>query len=250
VPTADPHPDPVLPGGRAVVTGDGPLAAGLATGLQAAGCTVVLLGGVADGAATVPCGFDSREAVGTALAAAVGTLGGLDLVVHAWSHPAAAEAAVTAEMAEETWASACEGTLDAALWIAQESHPHLRDGGARGRAGALVYVVTTLAMAGGAGFAALAAAGEGVRALVKSAAKQWASDGLTVNTVAVAPQQVVGGADGEALAHQISLAEPAFGRSGDPATDLAPVMALLATPAAGFTAGATLVADGGIWMAG
>jgi 3-oxoacyl-[acyl-carrier protein] reductase len=249
VPIADPHPDPVLAGGRAVVTGDGPLAAGLATGLQTAGCTVVLLGGVAPGAATVPCAFDSREAVGTALAAAVGTLGGLDLVVHAWLHHAATEAAVTAEMAEATWASACEGTLDAALWIAQEAHPHLRDGGTRGRAGALVFVVTTLAMAGGAGYAALATAGEGVRALVKSAAKQWASEGITVNTVAVAPQQVVAGTDGDALAQQISLAVPAFGRTGDPATDLAPLVALLATPAAGFTAGATLVADGGVWTA-
>jgi NAD(P)-dependent dehydrogenase (short-subunit alcohol dehydrogenase family) len=240
----------VLPDGRAVVTGDGPLAAGLAAGLAATGCRVVLLGGVADGAETVPCAFDAREAVGAALAAAVGALGGLDLVVHAWVHPAAAEPAATVDIPEDTWATACEGMLDAALWVAQESYPHLRDGGPAGRAGgALVFVTTTIAMAGGAGYAMLATAGEGVRALAKSTAKQWAGDGVTVNTLAVAPQQAVGGEAGTALANQISLAVPAFGRPGDPADDLAPLVALLATPAAKFAAGVTVTADGGVWTA-
>jgi NAD(P)-dependent dehydrogenase (short-subunit alcohol dehydrogenase family) len=248
VPPESSHDRP-LEGGCAVVTGDGALAAGMAEGLAIVGCRVVLLGGVAAGAATVPCRFDSRVAVDAAFDAAASELGRVDLVVHAWIHPDATVAAATADLPEDTWAAGCEGTLDAALWVAQASLPHLRAGGAPGRAGALVFVTTTLAMAGGAGYAMLATAGEGVRSLAKSAAKQWAAHGVTVNTIAVAPQLVVGGDAGRALAEQISLAAPAFGRTGDPASDLSPLAALLASPAAAFAAGVTVTADGGVWTA-
>ena len=45
-----------------------------------------------------------------------------------------------------------------------------------------------------------------------------------------------------------ALCQPAFGRSGDPATDIAPLVALIGQPEAHFMTAGTVVADGGIWM--
>ena len=45
-----------------------------------------------------------------------------------------------------------------------------------------------------------------------------------------------------------TLSTPAFERSGDPAGDLAPLVALLGQGEAHFMTAGTVVADGGIWM--
>ncbi len=45
----------------------------------------------------------------------------------------------------------------------------------------------TTGMSGGDHYAATAATAEAVRVLVKSAARQWGADGVTVNAVAVGP---------------------------------------------------------------
>jgi len=46
-----------------------------------------------------------------------------------------------------------------------------------------------------------------------------------------------------------ATAGPALGGPGDAFGDIAPLLDLLADPAARFMTGATLVADGGVWMA-
>jgi 3-oxoacyl-[acyl-carrier protein] reductase len=113
--------------------------------------------------------------------------------------------------------------------------------------GRVVVVVPTAAMAGAPGLAATAAAAEAQRQLAKSVARQWGSDGLAVNIVA---------ADLAALAPAgvdlpaVSLSPPALGP--DAVTDLAGIARLVSLVASGEAAaltGATLSADGGIWMA-
>ncbi len=104
----------------------------------------------------------------------------------------------------------------------------------------IVVVVPVTAMGGGSHYAHTAMAAEGVRLLVKSAARQWGGRGVTVNAVAVSPEGVL--ADPE-LAGPSSLAPPALtGR--DPEA----LIAFLCSDAGGDVTGQTIVVDGGVWM--
>jgi NAD(P)-dependent dehydrogenase (short-subunit alcohol dehydrogenase family) len=212
---------------NAVVVGDGPLAADLADGLGARGYRV----------APVAVREVSRANFVDALKRVHQELGSIDLVVHAHAHPLALRSGTVEDISERDWIDACESTLDAAYRMAQAAHAHLVE--SRGR---LVFVVPTTGLTGAVGYAALAAAAEGIRALAKGMAKTWGRDGITVNSIAYAL-----GADSATTT--MSLVAPAFGRLPDIETDVAPVIALLASPDAHFVTGATLVLDGGIWTA-
>lgn len=105
----------------------------------------------------------------------------------------------------------------------------------------IVVVVPTLAMSGGAQYAASAAVAEAARILVKSAARQWGASGITVNAVAVSPDEV---AIDSAIAGPVSIAPRAL------ADAVSPVAAVswLCSAAAGDVTGQTIVCDGGLWM--
>lgn len=229
-----------------IVGGDDTLSSGLADGLRsrAVGGLVHLQPDATS--------FGGRAAVGSAVGGAIEQLGGLDLLVHTWTHPAALEECVLATMSEHVWEAAAETSLYAAIHTAQTCFAPLRDSG-RGR---IVFTMPTIGTAGGAGFAPLASVAEGVRQLGKALAKQWGKYAITVNMIQLAPGMVLAGAAGgagaaagERLSSAISLSVPALGSAGDPARDLAPVVALLASDDAHFATGATITLDGGIWMA-
>jgi len=221
-------------GRRVVVTGDTTLAEGVAAGLRELGALVVLL----------DAAYETEDDVRAAMEAAGDALGGgIDQVVHTWVEPALLDAQVFAELSEKTWAIACEHTLEVAWWTARQASPALRE-----TQGSLVFLVPTIGMAGGAGYAMLAAVAEGVRVLAKGCGRQWGATGATCNTVAVAPHHWTGDAAGAELTRNITLSVPAFGGQGDAADDLAPLVALLADDDAHFLTAATMVADGGTWM--
>lgn len=116
--------------------------------------------------------------------------------------------------------------MRAALGALQTAH---RDGAKR-----IVLVLPTVGLSGAEGMALEAAVAEGLRALAKSAAKQWGADGITVNCVMV-PVPAAG---------QLSLAPPALDH-----VDVDAVISLLLDDRAGSITAATLVADGGVWTA-
>jgi 3-oxoacyl-[acyl-carrier protein] reductase len=206
---------------RAVVVGNGgPLADGLAAGLGAKGWDV---------AVAEPPGALPLEAP-------------LDLLVFSWMHPEALRERLVADTPEATFVDAAEGTMRAAIAAAQAAFPALRASG-RGR---IVFVVPTIGSAGAVGFAAACAVAEGLRGMAKSLAKQWGKYGITANSLMVAPQLVVAGQLGEKLAEGVSIAVPALG-TADPAGDLAPVVALLASEDAHHATASTLILDGGVW---
>ncbi len=212
----------------AVVVGDGVLSADLADGLRLRSYRVVQLA-VRDGG--------TRAFFTEALARVVSEHGPIELLVHAHVHPLAMRAATIEELPERDWIDGCESTIDAAYRLAQAAHPHLVASGGR-----LVFVVPTIGLTGAAGFAPYATAAEAVRVLAKGIAKTWGHDGVTVNSIAFA-------FTGDPATTTHSLVPPALGSTGDPETDIAPVIALLASPDAHFVTGSTLVLDGGIWTA-
>ena len=166
--------------------------------------------------------------------------GPLDLVVHAHTDPDALTLAELADTDEAAWERRCEALLREALWVAQAAFAAFAD-----RGGHLVFVTPTIGMSGAIGLAPYASAIEAVRALAKSAARQWGEFGIRVNCVAP-PVEVV---DPFRRISGPWLAPVALGRETDPRTDLAPAIALLSADAAHFVTGTTLVVDGGILMA-
>lgn len=217
---------------KVLVVGDGPLVDGLAAGLRQREHAVVV----------ERADDSSREAVGALVDAAEHALGGLDTVV--WAQHAPAEPAPVVDQPLDAWVRTCEEPMTVAFHLTQAAHRPLAASG-RGR---FVYVIPTIGMAGAAQFAGAAAAAESVRSLTKGVAKQWGPDGITVNCLAVSPEQVYPGPVGASLAEQVSLAAAALGGPGDAAADIAPVVSLLGDDDAHFVTGSTLVADGGVWL--
>jgi NAD(P)-dependent dehydrogenase (short-subunit alcohol dehydrogenase family) len=221
---------------RILLVGDGPLADGLAGGLRLEDAAVTAV-------SSATCTFGDEPAVARALAASIDDVGGPDLVVHAWVAPSLVTPRPFVDLDEAAWAEGCERTLEVAWWVTRAVAAPLA-----AASGALVFVVPTIGLSGGAEFSMLAAAAEGVRALAKSCGRQWGASGVTVNTLAAAPHHWVGADAGAALTRSVSLSTPALGGPGDAGVDLAPLVALLASPGAHFVTAGTLVADGGIWM--
>ena len=162
---------------------------------------------------------------------------GIDALVHTAIDPLALEACAFADVSDERWWTVWEGTMRTTLALLQEAHPHLA-----GRDGRVVFVTPTLSMAGAPDLAPWTAALEGQRLLARSAARQWGSDGITVNCVA--PSAELLGVD----VGDLALAAPALGRTGDPERDLGPIVAWLCSTKSHFLTGVTLCADGGSWM--
>ena len=222
-----------LEGRRVVLTGTSPSASAIAEALSAAGGNVHRM---ADA-------FGSEAAVTQALAEAQDALGGIDQVVHAWVPDSVMTAASFMSLPEQAWADGCEAALSGAWWLARQAIPLLLP-----TRGALVFLVPTIGMSGAAEYTMLASVAEGIRVLAKSCGRQLGTEGVTVNTIATAAALWMPPDDAKTVTGATTLSTPAFGRSGDPGADLAPLVALLGQDEAHFVTAGTVVADGGIWM--
>lgn len=211
--------------GRIVVTGTHPLAHDVAAGL---GAELVAID---------PAGGE------TAIDEAFAGTERLDQVVHAWLPAPILQRAAFSDLDEAVWIDVCERALEMAWWVTRAVGPRMARPG-----GSVVFLVPTVGLSGGAGYAMLGTVAEGLRVLAKSCGRQWAADGVTVNTVAAAPHLWVGNDAGAELTRSISLSTPAFGRAGEPVDDVAALIRLLRHPDAHFLTAGTLVADGGVWM--
>lgn len=105
----------------------------------------------------------------------------------------------------------------------------------------IVVIVPTLGMSGGDRHAVHAALAEAARIVVKSAARQWGADGITVNAVALAPEEF--GVD-VAVSGPVAIAPRAMNGDVDPTN----TVSFLVSAAAAHVTGQTVVCDGGLWM--
>jgi NAD(P)-dependent dehydrogenase (short-subunit alcohol dehydrogenase family) len=222
-----------LDGRRIVLTGASAAAAAIADALSTSGGRVHRIAG----------GFGSEAAVAQSLADAQSSLGGIDQVVHAWVPDSVMTAASFISLSEQAWADGCEAALSGAWWLARQAIPLLLE-----TRGSLAFLVPTIGMSGAAEYTMLASVAEGIRVLAKGCGRQLGTEGVTVNTIATAAHLWMPPDDAKTVTGATTLSTPAFGRSGDPATDLAPLVALIGQPEAHFMTAGTVVADGGIWM--
>lgn len=160
---------------------------------------------------------------------------GVAIVVGA--DPAPAAAALT-HTSPGTWREQCDEVLLAAMTALQRARESVKECGGR-----LVVITPTVGLSGSPSLVPYTTAIEGVRALAKSAARQWGREGIRLNLVAVplsliAPHVVV----------PSHLTPPAV-RDADALlpTLIGSVRFLLGTDAPALS-GATIVADGGSVM--
>lgn len=105
----------------------------------------------------------------------------------------------------------------------------------------IVVVVPTIGMSGGDQHAVHAALAEAARILVKSAARQWGAEGITVNAVALAPEEFAVNSD---VSGPVAIAPRALKGGVDPSN----LVSWLCSDAAEHVTGQTVVCDGGLWM--
>lgn len=166
-------------------------------------------------------------------------LGGVDVVVHnAAVFPLRDFEAIDSELLERTLAV----NLKAAFWLTQAALPALRRSG-RGRV--LVTSSVTGPRVAYPGLAHYAASKAGLNGFVRAAALELASARITVNGVEPGMIATPAAANLGDEAHSAELARGVpLGRLGE-AQDIASAMLFLASDAAAYITGQTIVVDGG-----
>lgn len=193
-------------------------------------------------ARAMPCDIGRRDQCELAVTSTLEHFGSLDIVVHnAAINPWAALDAVDDATLEQTFAV----NLKACFWLTQAALPHLRAAGRRGGGRVLVTSSVTGPRVAMPGSAAYAASKAGVNGFIRSAALELARESITVNGIEPGYIAKQGGTllSNPERAAGIARHIPA-GELGRP-EDIAYAMCFLASPAARYITGQTIVIDGG-----
>jgi NAD(P)-dependent dehydrogenase (short-subunit alcohol dehydrogenase family) len=237
-----------------IVTGSGQgVGRGMAHHLAKAGAAVVVADYQPDkarrtcdeltslGAPNLEVEVDIRDAasVDAMVARTVAELGQVDAIINnAQTFRANAPVAeVQADDFDVFYRSGVLGTLRAM----QAVYPHMQAAGW----GRIVNFASSMGRVGGAGFAAYNASKEAIRAVTRTAAREWAADGIVVNAIApaAAPPRAVGSEHYDEFMRNCPM-----GRNGDPELDIGPVALFLCSDACRFLTGQTFMVDGGTFL--
>ncbi len=173
--------------------------------------------------------------------AAVARAATLDALVHVCVEDTGLIGQPLVDTTAGEWDARAEALLRDSIVTFQAAHARFVATGT----GRVVLVAPTIGFTGAGGFVPTATAVEGVRALAKSAARQWGPQGITVNAVLVPPALVA-----PALVDATTFnAPPVVGRLPDLRDDVAAAIALFVAPTAGGITGSTVIVDGGSVMA-
>lgn len=246
----------LLAGKVAVVTGAGAgVGKGIAAALAQHGCSVVIAARRAENgepaaaeirsaggqAQFFKCDVASREEIRAAVRFAVETFGQLDCLVHNALASVGAPSAVQ-ETSPEIWENMRTTALRASFDCAQEAHPHLK-----ATQGILILLTSSVGVEGSAHLPLYATVKGAQRALTKSLALEWGSDGIRVNAinpVAFTPAMERAYVSNPSLEQALADATP-LGRVGDPTFDIGPVAVFLASDLSRYVTGQTVTVDGG-----
>lgn len=124
------------------------------------------------------------------------------------------------------------------LRMMQACYPHLKASGE----GRIINFGSTAGVVAIEGYAPYGMAKEAVRALTRSAAREWAIDGITVNNL-LPVADTWGAAESDAPPPTNAL-----GRYGSPEKDVAPVVLFLASRDAQYLTGYSFAPDGGFMI--
>ncbi|MDT5337549.1 MAG: 3-oxoacyl-[acyl-carrier protein] reductase [Mycobacterium sp.] len=245
-----------LDGKRILVTGG-------ATGIGAAAVSVLAAAGArvvatyhrtppstGDEVSWVQCDATQQSSVDAAFDDAVGTLGGLDVLVHAaglWHPgvPGQIEVDDVRHVMDTNFTSTVLANQAAAAAMGRDGGRIINFGSSEGVMGSPMSAI-------------YAASKSAVASWTRSAAKTWAAQGITVN--ALAPAVETPGAQRlrdflgpdllPIIEQQLAASIPLGGKLGDPTTDLGPMLVFMAGDGSRFITGQLLAVDGGLMMLG
>jgi NAD(P)-dependent dehydrogenase (short-subunit alcohol dehydrogenase family) len=199
-----------------------------------------------------PTNVGRRDSVEEMVAFAVETYGRLDILVNnaqSWGTaeqptplpiPAPIEEFNEAEL-EWTFDTGFRGTW----WAMRAAFPHLRE-----RGGRIINFGSWYGQMGNYGTVAYNVTKEAIRALSRTAAREWAPFGVTVNVITPAGKtdasRSIEETNPDAMA--AAIAAIPMGRLGDPQTEVAPAALFLASDDARYITGQTLGVDGGVFL--
>lgn len=180
-----------------------------------------------------------REDANRTIAAAADAFGRIDVLVNnAQATKQAKVEDITDEAIELTLGSGLLGTL----YHMQAAFPYLKE-----RGGSVINFGTRQGIYGEPGDGIYGAGKEGIRALSRSAAREWGQFGIRVNVInpaALSPSAAKFFEENPVRAQQYFDAI-ALRRFGDPGADIAPIAVFLASDEGQYLTGQTLNADGG-----
>ncbi|MDP9334970.1 MAG: SDR family oxidoreductase [Actinomycetota bacterium] len=190
----------------------------------------------------VVCDIQEKDQIDGMVAQTVERFGRVDgLVNNAQTfRPLAPVAEVSEDDVDVFYRSGVKGTL----WAMQAVYPHMRAQGW----GRIVNFASSMGITGGSGFAAYNASKEAIRAITRTAAREWGADGIVVNAIAPAAATHHGEAGKQSEGYRIFIENCPMKRQGDPELDIGPIAWFLCSDACRYLTGHTFMADGGAFM--
>ena len=246
----------LLKGRAALVTGGGTgICRGIALAFAAHGCDIAVtsrkrehldptaaeLRALGVRAVATPADVRNADAVGEMVAAVVGELGRLDILVNG----AAGNFICMAEqLSPNGFGTVVDIDLKGTFNVSRAALPHLKE-----RGGSVLNISATLPYLGTMGQAHAASAKAGVDSLTRVLACEWGPYAIRVNGIAPGP---VEGTEGvRRLTNEASRASVAqhcpLGRMAT-IEEVANAALFLCSDAASFVNGVTIVVDGGLWL--
>ncbi len=181
----------------------------------------------------IVCDIADPDQITAAVDKVMTAYGRIDILVNNAFDPSVVFSSVVELSAEQLQRNFEMGPI-AYLRTMQACYPHLKASGE----GRVINFASLAGIVGMQGYAPYNMAKEAVRALTRSAAREWGADKITVNNVMPV-------ADTWEAAVDVPAPTNVLGRYGSPEEDIAPVVLFLASKDAQFLTGYSLTPDGG-----
>lgn len=179
------------------------------------------------------CDVSHLDQVNAVVRDVVAAYGGVDILVNVAFDSSAVASALLDLSTKQLQRNFDTGPI-AYLHTMQACYPHLKASGA----GRVINFASLAGISGLSPYGPYNMAKEAVRALTRTAAREWAADKITVNNVLPVADTWGAGDDTPPPTN-------ALGRHGSAAEDIAPVVLFLASKDAQFITGYSLTPDGG-----
>ena len=187
--------------------------------------------------------ISDRESVEAMVASTVERFGGVDGIINN-AHTFTAKASLLD--VDEADLDVNQSTVKGTWYAMRAVHPHFAAQGW----GRIVNFASAAGITGMADYGAYNMAKESIRALTRTAAREWGRDGIVVNAIApgAASQRGKDAAARAEAEYREFLKDHPMGRQGDPEDDIGPVALFLCSDACRFLTGQTFMVDGGAFL--
>ena len=194
----------------------------------------------------VECDVSRRDSILSMVAATVEEFGRVDGIVN--NAMTITDFVPLAELDEARLDVNITSGLKGTLWAMQAVYPHMKAAGW----GRIVNVGSAAGIVGFKGMGAYGATKEAIRAMTRTAAREWAEDGIVVNLYCPVSTRHYEGTDQLLTEYKregmavVEALNPT-GYDGDAENDIGPVVAFLLSDACRYLTGQTLMLDGGTY---